>query len=155
MSFNTFFHAADPDAVGNHAEDQPPGIGLFDVSLAEARAFTSKAGKDTVVLKWELNTDGHTWPQLLGFASQAAANFTANQIRELGADPSSCTTLEQLNDELQRFVGLYYTVEVVQNGEYLNTYVRERAGQATATDVPAMAPVAAAGGVVADDDIPF
>lgn len=154
-SFSESWGTADPDAVGG-GEDNPPTDGRHDVALIEAKAFTSKAGKDVVTLKWQTVDKAHEWTGLHGFKTQGAANFTKKTVRALGVDLDNVTTLDSLDQALTEKVGNYYVVDTKQNGDFHNTYLVEDA-QPAAPDLaglpPAPAPVVA--GSTADDSIPF
>lgn len=127
MGFNDTWHDADPDAVGGE-KTEPPEAGLYTIALMDGSAFTSKRGDDWMRVSYEDVATRHGWDVLFGFGSQAAANMAKNQARELGVDLSQATSLEALEAQLRQLAGNYYDVEVVQNGEYRNTYVRGRAG---------------------------
>lgn len=156
MSFNSTWHTADPDAVGNQDNPDPPNPGTYDVILIDASAFTSKKGEDWVALKWQLVGTDHAWSVLLGFRSEAAANFAKREVRELGVDVDHVASLDDLDTVLKQQVARFFSVEVVQNGQFRNTYIR---GHASTSDVPVnpgdFAPAVANGPVPDDDDIPF
>lgn len=126
MGFNDTWHDADPDAVGGE-KTQPPEPGLYTVTLMDGAAFTSKRGDDWMRISIEDVATRHAWDVLFGFGSQAAANVAKNQARELGVDVNQATSLEALDTQLKQQLGQYLEVEVVQDGEYRNSYVRGRA----------------------------
>lgn len=152
MSFDSTWSTADPDAVGNIDNAEPPEPGVYDVTLIGAGAFTSKKQEDWVKLLWRRMPDGHEWPVLLGFASEKGANFTKRECRELGVNVDTVGSLDELDTAVKAYVGHYYTVEVVQNGEFRNTYLRGRMSDVPA-DTSDFAPAAVSGPV--DDTIPF
>lgn len=155
MSFDSTWPTADPDAVGNTDNGEPPEPGIYDVVLIEASAFTSKKDEDWVVLKWQILGTEHDWSVLLGFRSEAAANFTKRECRELGVNVDGVGSLDELDTALKVQVAKFFKVEVVQNGNFRNTYIR--GSGSPSTDIPVdpseFAPVNAGG--VPDEDIPF
>lgn len=158
MSFNSTWHTANPDAVGGTDNNDPPDPGIYDVTLIDAGAFTSKKGDDWVKLEWRRLTDGYDWTVLLGFASEKAANFAKRECRELGVDVDSVASLDELDSALKQQGGHYFEVEVVQNGDFRNTYLRGKSGEHV-SDIPTstadFAPAMANGPVSGDADIPF
>lgn len=156
MGFNDTWGQVDPNAVGGD-DSQPPEAGTYTVVLKDADAFTSKKGEDWQKLEFGLLDRDHDWTVLFGFKSQAAANFAANQAREVGVDVSGIRSMEELAAALKQHVGTYYEVEVEQNGEYRNTYIRGRSTSEPLNSLGAQAPApptpVAAG--AASSDVPF
>jgi hypothetical protein len=154
MSFDSTWPTADPDAVGNVDNGEPPEPGFYDVVLIDASALTSKKNEDWVILKWQILGTDHDWPQVLGFRSEAAANFTKREVRELGVNVDQIGSLDELDTALRTQVAKFFRVEVVQNGDFRNTYIRGAAN--STSDIPVdpgdFAPVTAG---VPDEDIPF
>lgn len=143
------FHDYAPTAeVGNQSQEsgQPPEPGLYEVELHEIKAFTSKAGADYVIAEFQVFTGplkGHQWTVFQGFKSQEQTNVTFGFCAAIGIDPKQATSLDELEAMLKRFEGAYYVVEVVENGSFLNTYVRDRIKeQAPTSDVPSDFPSA-------------
>lgn len=154
MSFTDNFNNADPDAASTDGE--PPADGTYDVTLIDARAFTSKNGHDVLTLKIRDNTGGHEWTVLQGFKSQAQANVTKKVVRALGASIDAVSSIDELDGRVKEKVGNYYTVEVKRSGQWTNTYFQENAAPVQ-PDIggfePAPAPATIATG--GDDDVPF
>jgi hypothetical protein len=124
-------------------DDTPPPVGKHNVSLDDARAFTSKAGKDTVIATFRVldsPREGVKWDAVMGFSSERAAGVTKSFCQSLGVDVDSvdASSIENLNDALKVHQGTYYKVEVVQKDIYFNTYVTGRLdGSTPVSDVPA------------------
>jgi hypothetical protein len=142
-------------------EDQPdrtqaPDPGLYTVTVTDAKAITSKAGDDWVIIELE-GIDGaaaeHQWSVLQGFKSPQQAGFTKRVVRDLGVDIDTIdgTSISDLDQALKPVVGTYHTVEVKQNGEYRNTYFR--GAVSTEETLPQEQRAAATNGN--EDDIPF
>lgn len=159
---------ADADAVGKHEDTVPPEPGsYFGVTLIGASAWVKEATDQAWMrLRWKLN-DGtdHEWDVLYGFKNHAQANVAKNTARTLGIDIDKVAGIEALDVALDLECGKYFDVNVVQNGEYRNTYVE---GPAKASSVPvgdlpsevgpSLDEAIASGAVAtesADDSIPF
>jgi hypothetical protein len=104
---------------------QPPEPGLYTVAIQDAKAITSEAGEDWVIIELE-GIDGAApnteWSVLQGFKSPQQAGFTKRVCRDLGVDIDAVGSLDELDTALKPIVGRYFTVQVKQNGEYRNTY---------------------------------
>lgn len=148
MTFDQAWKNADPDAVGSDT-GEPPEPGTYTAALMNAEAFLSKAKEAWVKLVWKI--EAGDWTVLLGFKSQGQANFAKNQIRELGVDVDGVSDLDELNAALTGVEGSFFDVEVVQNGEYRNTYVR---GKAPESSVPSL-DAAITSGQIPTEDVPF
>lgn len=125
MSFADTWTSADPDA-GPSSNTEPPEPGLYAVHLADARAFTSNAGNEVMILTWKVNTSGREWDVLYGFKNQGQANIAASAVKDLGLDPKALGSLADIDAAIATAKGNYYDVEVVQNGQYRNSYIRGR-----------------------------
>lgn len=139
--FTSYWPTADPDAMGS-SNTTPPGIGEFGCILQDARAFTSRKGDDYVAFTLTEVQSQHTWDVLHGFSSQGQANMTKNQAREVGVDIAATTSIEVLDAQLKACIGGYFKVEVVQSGDFLNTYIRGRVNVGGEQAAPAVVPPA-------------
>lgn len=148
-SFDQAWADADPDKVGTD-NGEPPAPGTYTATLAVAEAFTSKKDEAWVKFVWRLLDQTDEWSVLYGFRSQAAANVAKNQIREVGVDVDNVAGLDGLDAALKQVVGGYFDIEVVQSGEFLNTYVRGKATSELPDSVPAAAVATAQ-----TDSVPF
>jgi hypothetical protein len=143
--------------VEDQADPTQPPLGLFTVSIQDAKAITSQKGEDWVIIEVR-GIDGAAqdidWSVLQGFKSPQQAGFTKRVVRDLGVDIDAITgsDIAELDQALKPIVGTYHTVEVKQNGDYRNTYFRGRVKQET---LPAEQRAAAAATNGNDDDIPF
>jgi hypothetical protein len=144
------FDAGVWDKAEAGGDNQPPGVGTFEVAVDELKAFTSKQGNDIVVVNVRDLQSGSMWSVLGSFKSPGAVGMTKELCSSLGADVSEVGSLEELNERLQAAVGGFFKVEVERNGEFWNTYFRHR----IESDVPAEVSQAVAA-AKADDDIPF
>jgi hypothetical protein len=143
-------------------EDQPdrtqlPEPGLYTVAVQDAKALTSEAGEDWVIIELK-GIDGaaaeHQWSVVQGFRTPQAAGFTKRVCRDLGVDIDAVGSLDQLDTALKETaVGKYFTVQVKQKGEYRNTYFQ---GQVRSDEkLPDEQRAAASATNGNDDDIPF
>jgi hypothetical protein len=135
---------------------QPPEPGLYTVAITDAKAITSQAGDDWVIIELQ-GIDGaaaeHNWSVLQGFKSPQQAGFTKRVCRDLGVDIDAVGSLDELDSALKPIAGRYFTVQVKQNGEYRNTYFQ---GQVSTDEaLPAEQRAAASATNGNDDDIPF
>lgn len=151
--------AADPDAPLESKD--PPDPGVYDVVIADARAFQSKAGKDTLIVEWNITAGpqtGYQWPDIYGFKSEGQTKAAKGLCSRIGVDVEGIAGLGDLDAAVKTRVGEYFTVEVRQNGDYRNTYVQASSQPALVSDVPndAFQPAAAASAGDADDEpLPF
>lgn len=153
--FDNTWKNADPDAAGGN-DLEPPEDGAYDVALTEATAFESKEGKPFVKLVLRvvsLASRDYEWTVLLGFKSQSQANMTKRIVRDVGVDVDEVAGFEELGDALNTKIGQYYTVKVVTNGEFRNTYIEGPANPQTDIPIPEM-PVTVPE-TTDDGDIPF
>jgi hypothetical protein len=155
MSFSDTWAAA---PVDDQQDTSQPPIGLFTVEITNAKAITSKAGDDWVIIEVR-GIDGAAqdidWSVLQGFKSPQQAGFTKRVVRDLGVDIDtiSGSDIDELDQALKPIVGTYHTVEVKQNGDYRNTYFRGPVKQETLPAEQTAAAGAATNGN--DEDIPF
>lgn len=160
-TFDMAWANADPDATGGSDEFDPPADGTYTVALTDAAAIESKKGNAGVILQWTNPADQHVWKSWHGFKSEAQANMTKRQVRDLGVPVDEVMALEQLDAQLKTKIGGYFTVEVKTNGSFRNTIIDGPAtGALPTSDVPVdtsdFAPKpAAAAAALPDDDIPF
>lgn len=152
--FDQTWGSANPDAKG---DNEPPEPGTYDVALTDAAAWVAKSGKTVMKLSYAVMPDGQQWTAIFGFASQKAANVAKGQARDLGVDIDNVHGLDELDGALKALIGGYFTVDVQQNGDFVNTYVKGRMLGSDIPDVPVpeMAPAATASGGDDDADIPF
>jgi hypothetical protein len=155
MSFNDTW--ADATVEDQPDRTQPPEPGLYTVAIQDAKAITSEAGEDWVIIELE-GIDGaaaeHQWSVVQGFRTPQATGFTKRVCRDLGVDIDTVSSLDQLDTALKETaVGNYFTVQVKQKGEYRNTYFQ---GQVSTTETLPTEQRAAANATNGnDDDIPF
>ena len=150
MSFTDVWGNADPDATG---AGDPPEEGIYDVLLCDASAFMSKEKQELwIKLTFRQITGDSEWDVLQGFRSQKQSNFSKRTCKLIGVDVDAIGSLEDLDRALRERCGNYFTVEVKQNGEFVNTYVQEGA---TPNVAPPPPPPTTAAAPLADDDIPF
>lgn len=146
--------SADPNAPMD--SNDPPAPGEYDVVINDARAFQSKAGNDVAIVEWQItggSQTGYSWPDLYGFKNDGQIKAAKAMCDRIGVDVDTVSSLEDLDARLKERIGEYFRIEVVQNGQWLNTYVRGTATQQPLSDVPddgAFQPVPAD-----DTDIPF
>lgn len=149
MTFAETWEKATSDGNENSS---PPPEGTYEIALIGASAFTSKKGSEIVKLELRVVSAGeqdHEWTEIRSFGSQGAANAAKATCFRIGVDVDNVSSLDELDTELKTHVGAYYSVNVVRNGEYMNTYFEE------ATQ-PAEVPVDFQPAPVPDDDdVPF
>jgi hypothetical protein len=161
MSFSDTWPNATVDDQPDRTQPPEPGTG-YTVIVRDAKALTAKnSGEDWVIIELE-GIDGaaaqHQWAVLQGFKSAQQAGFTKRVVRDLGVDIDSISgaSIEELDQALKPVIGQYFSVDVVQNGDYRNTYFR---GPATVRqdELPAAAVSGGPGSAVDDDGttIPF
>jgi len=146
MSFQEMW----PKAKINGGDGTSPPPGSYEVLLKGASAFTSKGGVDVVKLELEVVSEperGHEWTELHNFSSQGKANALKATVSRLGIDVDAISSFSDLDTALGKRVGSYYTVDVVQKGDYLNTYI-----DGPSTPARQEAPMVAS---VSDEDVPF
>jgi hypothetical protein len=140
--------------------DADPPVGKHSVSLDDARAFTSKQDNEVLIAEFRIldgPQEGVKWSVIHGFKNEKAAGVAKSFCQSLGVDVDSVgPNIAELNDALKPHVGSYYSVEVVQRGRFLNTYVNGRLdGSAPVSDVPADGAPAHEPVPTATDDIPW
>jgi hypothetical protein len=157
MTFSSTWSSASTNPQDQ--DDAPPPVpGKYSVALTDARAFTSKAGKEVLVCELRIMDgaqEGYKWSVLMGFQSEGAAGVAKSFCSGLGVDVESVEPpIENLNDALRPHVGSYYSVEVYENKGYRNTKVIGRDSSTPVSDVPSDdAPAHAPG--VDTSDVPF
>ena len=158
-SFDEMWRQADPDAVGGE-DSSPPAPGVYTATLLDAGAFFSKAGEAFQKMRWGCVEAPNEWTKMFGFKTQGAANFAKKEARSLGVNVDAVSSIEELNAALGARKGSYFEVEVVQNGEYVDTYVRGPVQSGTPlAAVPDQEPPVAqpqpVGAHIPTDDVPF
>jgi hypothetical protein len=132
----------------------PPPEGSYELLLKGAGAFTSKQGNDVMRMEWEVVSvaeTGYEWSEIRGFGTQKQANAAKSTCHRLGINVEQIASLDELDTALKNLIGGYFSVNVVQNGEYRNVYVEAPSGSPTPpSDEPEFQPAP-----VADEDIPF
>lgn len=148
--------------VDSNNTSDAPEPGTYEVLLQDAKAFTSKAGEDYVALELKVATGehaGHEWTELRSFRNEGAVKATKATVARLGMNVDEIATLDEFDSQLKQLVGTWYTVDVVQKGEYRNTYINGKVNNEPVTpDVPADTSdfqSAATAATAATDDIPF
>jgi hypothetical protein len=158
MSFADTWAAA---KVNDSEKSDPPDVGMYEVAIEDARAFTAQSGKDWFVVDFKVLSGasaGHTWSVLANLGTDGGVNAAKSMSAKLGVPVDQVSGLESLDSLVKQSVGGYFMVEVVQKGDFRNTYIRERmnAGQPAVANVSAaIAASDAQAPVVYDDDIPF
>ena len=145
-------------------ENNPaPEPGTYEALLHDARAFTSNAGKDFVVLSWRVASGpeaGYEWDDLRGFGSDGAIKATKATLIRIGVDVDALTSLDEMDRAVQGAVGEWYVLEVKQNGDFRNTFVNQKIsapasnGSDINSDTTGFEPEPVAAGVKTDS-IPF
>jgi hypothetical protein len=159
MSFDSTWPNATADSTNNESHP-PPEPGEYSVTVQDARAFTSKAGNEVMIVEFcvlDGPRAGYVWSDVRGFKSEAAAGVAKSFCAALGVSHAEVTSLKELDYALKLVVGFYYKVAVVQNGQYTNVYVNERldgsavpASDVPNGDVPTHVPSTAS-----DESVPF
>lgn len=146
--------------VDSNGNSQAPEPGTYEVLLHDARAFTSKAGDDYVALELKVATGelaGHEWTELRSFRDEKAVKATKATVSRIGlTDIDQITSLDEFDTRLKQLIGNWYMVDVVQKGEYRNTYFNGQVSNTPpAPDVPADTSDFQPAAATATDDIPF
>lgn len=155
MSFADQWGAA---TVNDSDRTEPPEPGLYEVALDDARAFTAQSGNPWFVVELRVVTGdqtGHKWSILADLAKEGGIKAAKSMSAKLGVDVSEIASIEDLDRLAKVHVGSYYTVDVVQKGDFRNTYVR---GPADGVSEPAGAAAQSAAQEpppYTDEDIPF
>lgn len=141
-----------------------PDPGVYDVLLSNGRAFTSKAGKDVLILTWRVaagDQSGYQWDEVYGFGSEGAVKAVKATLTRVGVDVDSLVSLEAMDEAVKAACGEWFQVEVRQNGDFRNTYVNHRV-TAPATppsdinsDPAGFAVPAGVTGTTPTNDVPF
>ena len=153
------WQSADPDAPME--SNDPPNPGDYDVVIADAKAFRSSKGNDIAIVEWNITNGpqtGYQWPDIYTFKNEGSIKVAKSMCSRIGIDVATISGLDDLDAQLRQQIGEYFTVEVKQNGQYRNTYVKGRPTQAPLSDVPGegFEPVAAGSPAPGSDtDIPF
>lgn len=127
MSFAQAWQQASINQDGD--SNNPPEPGLYDVAIIDTKAFVSKAGNEVLVIEMRVvagPAEGYEWADVRGFGSEGQVKAAKSMCARLGVNVDAIGSLNDLAIELKRFEGLYYQVEVVQNGEYRNTYIQQQ-----------------------------
>lgn len=153
----TFDAQAWQQASTDREDTEAPDPGLYDVALDDAKAFTSKAGNAVIVVEFRVvagQNMGHRWSDVRGLQSEGAVKAAKAMCSRLGIRVDEVTSLDDIDTALKTLKGRYFEVEVVQNGEYRNSYVQGPA-TSSSSDIPTPDDVADARQAAADDDVPF
>lgn len=150
------------DTSGNGDDNPPPEPGHYEAVLVDAKAWTAaKSGDDTMKLVWQIATGtraGYTFDELFSFAPNRI-EVTKKTAAKLGMNHEGITSIQDFDARLKPLIGNWYGLEVVQNGDFRNVYVRAQVTPgpvsdttpAGATDEFHPAPVSTG----AQDDVPF
>lgn len=158
---STFSDTWSATTVSDNEQTEPPEPGTYEIALDDARAFTAKSGKDWFVVELRIVTGenmGHQWSVLADLTKDGGVKAAKSMSAKLGVPIDEIGSLDDLDRLAKQHVGSYYEVDVVQRGDFRNTYFRGpiTGEQMSTSDVPADVPTAAApGAAVADDEIPF
>lgn len=147
-------------------QTEAPDPGVYDVTVTDGKAFVSKAGNPVIVVELQVlggSSHNHQWAELRGLKTEGQVKAAKAMCARLGVDVDNVFGLADIDAQLKGCVGLYYTVEVKQNGDYRNVYVLGRCETAPpGTDVPAgdfipskEEAAAAVAAAKATDDVPF
>lgn len=121
-------------------DDTPPPVGKYQAVLESARGFVSKKGNEILALDWKVasgDLTGKEWTVIQGMSPKQRTPVRI-LLENLGADLTAIEAaiekgeepVEAIGTALKQLAGTYYDVDVVQNGQYVNTNV-------TGTHVPA------------------
>jgi hypothetical protein len=78
MSFDSTWPNATADSTNNESHP-PPEPGEYNVTVQDARAFTSKAGNEVMIVEMRVldgRVQGYVWSDVRGFKSEAAAGVS-------------------------------------------------------------------------------
>lgn len=156
MSFGDQWASA---TVGDNERTEPPEAGTYEVALEDARAFTAKSGTDWFVVDFKIVTGhgtGHKWSVLANLGKEGGVTAAKAMSAKIGVPIDEVAGLEDLDRLVKQHIGEYFEVDVVQKGDFRNTYIRDRVTAVEpASDIPTdPVPVNAAQSAI-DDDIPF
>lgn len=154
MSFDESWGHASVDNDGGEA----PEPGIYDVAIDDAKAFTSRAGKDVLIFELRVVTGpamGHQWTEMRGFDTAPQTKAAKSMCHQLDVPVDEVESLEGLDQQVKGLIGRYFEVDIVQNGQWRNCYVRGPSATTPAgSDLPSQ-PVAAPAAPVDEEDIPF
>jgi hypothetical protein len=156
MSFESTWPNATADSNGE--SNPPPEPGDYNVAIQDARAFTSKAGNEVMVVELRIlegSRAGYVWSDVRGFKSEKAAGAAKSFCAGLGVSVEEVGSMEELDYALKLVIGNYFKVKVVQNGQYTNTYVNDRLGEQVASDVPNGDVPTHVPSTASDESVPF
>lgn len=148
----------------NTDNDGPPDVGEYEVELTDASFFVSKAGNPVIKLELRVTSPaavaGYTWTEIRGLATEGQMKAAKATCARLGIDVDAIDSQQALDAELKACKGRYYSINVVQNGQYRNVYINDRVTQVqddlAIADARQPATTAAAGtGTDDDETIPF
>jgi hypothetical protein len=160
------FNAAKLREAGDKPDWGEPPLGSHIAALSDTRAFTSSKGQDWCTLTFQIQGgahNGHEWDLLLALEESNRSLWkTYRQLKAIGIDLSKIESLFELDEELQQHRGRVFALDVEQDGQWRNTWIKGEQtqmslnGAGETSDVPidtAGLPTAA----VADDfgDVPF
>jgi hypothetical protein len=155
MSFGDQWASA---TIGGDTSD-PPEPGTYEVALTDGRAFTSKGSEDWFVVEFRIlagHGQDHTWSVMANLGKEGGVKAAKAMSAKLGVPIDEVTCLQDLDRLVKQQVGGYFEVDVVQNGDYRNTFIRDRVSGEAASDLPTdPAPVGGGPATFDDDDIPF
>lgn len=144
--------------VSDNDRSEAPAPGTYEVAIEDAKAFTSKAGDDWFVVELKIITGdqaGHQWAVLSKLSTEGGVKAAKSMCSRMGVPVNAITSLDELDTAAKTVVGQYFAADVVQKGEYRNTYIGDRlTGVEPVSDVPSDVPAEGAA-PDDDDDIPF
>lgn len=141
----------------DNTNDGPPQPGEYEIEITSGKFFTSKAGNDVITLGMRVTRGddaGYEWTELRGMASQGQMKAAKATCSRLGIDVDDIKSGDALDQALKACVGRYYSVRVVQNGDYRNVYINERV-TAHQDAITGDWRQEAASATTVDDDVPF
>lgn len=155
MSFGEHWGSVSVDQDG---QGEAPEPGVYDVTLDDAKAFTSKGGKDVLVFEFRVVSGqamGHRWDEFYAFNNAARTKTAKSVCSRMGVPIDEVASLPELDAEVKRLIGGYFEIEVVQNGEYRNVFVQGRA--TPSSDLPAQSDPVAVAQMTPEsgDDVPW
>lgn len=144
--------------VGENDTSDPPEAGTYSVSLDDARAFTAKSGTDWFVVDFKIVTGhgtDHKWSVLANLSKEGGVKAAKSMSVKLGVPIDEVAGLEDLDRLVKEHIGEYFEVDVVQKGDFRNTYIKDRVSGEAASDIPTDREPVAVAVDDDDDDIPF
>ncbi len=156
MSFAEAWTSATTDTERSEA----PEPGVYEVTLEDARAWTAQSGTDWFAVDLHViagASTGHQWSVLANLSKEGGVKAAKSMSAKLGVAIDEVSGLADLDRLLKVQVGNYYEVDVVQRGDFRNTYIRDRitGEQPAESDVPSDFPSADSSGSDDAEDIPF